>query len=214
MAAARKCSPRAVGGVADAASALAIDANGNIVAGGYSATGSASAGTLSTDFLAPSLFLNWKTRCILRAKRGIVATSSSTSLPRLPAWCWTPTARSSPSGKTAASLATLNASELDLARRSVIPPRANFPTKTFNWDRPVDFQSGSRRRHGPIGDILSWSCARTEQPAVAHSTPMIPFDAASRSHGRVRWQLTQSDQGVLAKTTGGELLDAGEQLWR
>ena len=40
-----------VGGVDDAASAMAIDGKGNILVGGYSATGSAAAGTLSANFL-------------------------------------------------------------------------------------------------------------------------------------------------------------------
>ena len=189
-----------VRGVADAAFSIAIDSKGNIVAGGYSATGSASAGTLSADFLllrysaAGKLDNTFGTHGVVITTFHQPAAISSV----VPNADGTIVA----SGKTVASLTNLDPGSLDLAISRYTAK--GQPDTTFNGTgQAILSLSGTA---APAS--LDHPNGIAEQPAFVRSASLTPFDAASDLMAAFM-QLTQSDQGIIAVTSGGELLSVG-----
>ena len=188
------------GGIDDAASALAIDSKGNIVVGGYSATGSASAGTLSSNFL----LLRYKSNGRLDrtfGNGGIVTTSFNQ-----PAAITNVLLDSDgtivASGKTAASLASIDVSQLDLAA-------ARYTAK----GRLDTSFNGAGQAIYNLSNAVTTASLATPPAAIAEtvllrSTTLAPFDATTDLMSAFL-QLTQTDQGVIAMSTGGDLLDVG-----
>ena len=138
-----------VGGVDDAASALAIGTKGTFVVGGYTGIGSASAGTLSANFLllrytsAGKLDKSFGTRGVVTTSFNQPAAISTVLID--------PNGTIVASGKTASSLATLNVSELDLAVARYTA-RGQLDT-TFNGTGLATF-SVANAVAAPIADIL------------------------------------------------------------
>ena len=189
-----------VGGVDDAATSLAIDAKGKIVVGGYTGVGSASAGTLSSNFLLLRYASTGKLDKTF-GNGGVVTTSFNqpTAVTNV---LIDPDGTIVASGKTVASLATLDASELDLAAarytaKGHLDPSFNGVGQAiYNLSTAVTTAS------------LTIPSAGRGQSASLQPTPLTPFDATSDLMSAFM-QLTQTDQGVIAMTTGGDLLDVG-----
>jgi uncharacterized delta-60 repeat protein len=187
------------GGIDDAAFSLATNSNGNIVAGGYTATGSASAGTLSANFLllrydsSGKLDNTFGTHGIVTTNFGQPAAVSTVLLQ--------PDGTIVASGKTVASLVNLDPGSLDLAIARYTAK--GQPDTTFNGNgRAIVSLSG-----GPVGASLNHNPGIVEQPFF-RSASIVVFDATSDLM-QAFMQLTQSDQGVIAVTPGGQLLEIG-----
>jgi uncharacterized delta-60 repeat protein len=187
-----------VRGIADAAFSIVIDSKGNIVAGGYSATGSASAGTLSADFLLLRYSPAGKLDDTF-GTHGVVITSFNQ-----------PAAISSivldadgsivASGKTVASLTNFDPDSIELAIARYTA-KGQLDT-TFNGTGQAIFPlSGAS-----VSELPNHPVATSEQADLVRSASLRPFDATSDLMTAFM-QLTQSDQGIIAVTSGGELLD-------
>jgi uncharacterized delta-60 repeat protein len=189
-----------VGGVDDQASSVAIDRSGRIVVGGSTATGSAAAGTLSADFLLLRYNSAGKLDRVF-GHGGVVITSfdQPAAITRV---LVSPTGTIVASGKTAASLMQLNADALDLAVARYSVNGKLDPTFNGTGEAILPLPA--------IGESESLSTAggMTEQPALLRSASSIPFDTASDLMAAFQ-QLTQSAQGAVATTNGGDLLDVG-----
>jgi uncharacterized delta-60 repeat protein len=190
-----------VRGSIDGASSVAIASNNKIVIAGFSASGSAAAGTLSSDFLLIRYLPNGKLDRIFGVG-GIVITSFNQ-----------PSAASKvllqsdgtiiASGKTTASLVNLDPSQLDLAiarytaNGRLDPTFAGTGEAIYSLAGPPSVQSIS-----PLGNPR-------QQPALVRELGIIAFDQASDLLTAFN-ELTQSAEGVIANTEGGDLLDVGD----
>ncbi|HET6250235.1 MAG TPA: delta-60 repeat domain-containing protein [Tepidisphaeraceae bacterium] len=191
---------QSVGGVYDAASALAVDPKGNIVVGGVSATGSASAGSLSANFLLLRYTSAGKLDKTFGA-HGIVDTSFNQ-----PAAVTTvlidPDGTVIASGKTTATLAGLNPAELDIAI-------ARYTSKgqldtTFNGTGQAIINLAA----SPTPTSLTTPGNQPEQPAIASNQVLLPFDTTAQLMMEFD-EFKQSTQGVVTMTPGGELAAIG-----
>jgi uncharacterized delta-60 repeat protein len=194
-----------VRGVADIASSVAIDRTGKIVIGGLSATGSASDGSLSSDFvvarytatgaidrtfgggpvITPFGQPSAVSQVVIQADGSIVA-----------------------SGKTAPSLAGINPSQLPLALARYTP--AGKLDTTFNATGTAIIIL-TEAATAPLAPAAL--AGGNFQPSLVSSFGLSSFsitpqDTASSLLTEFN-QFAQSSQGVVAVTHGGELLDVG-----
>ena len=198
-------------GVADIASSIAIDRTGKIVIGGLSATGSASDGSLSSDFVIARY-----TPAGARADRTFSGGTVITSFGQ-PAAVSQVLIQSNgsiiASGKTVASLNGLDPSQLQVALARYTAT-GKLDT-TFNTTGTAIISS-RRDRHPPAGRSSGFAPLRKAfnrrigfllhaLHAVFRSLPPTP---AVRCWPEFT-QFQQSSQGVVAVTQGGELLDVG-----
>jgi uncharacterized delta-60 repeat protein len=169
----------------DQATSVAIQSKGQIVVGGLSVTGSASDGTLSSDFLVARYTATGKidptfgrgpvitsfgqpaavTSVLIQADGGIVA-----------------------SGKTTASLATLVPSELDVAI-------ARYTTKGV---LDTSFNNTGKAIISLTGVTPS---------VITNDLSILPLDAPDLNQALN--ELIASDQGAVTMNSGGELLIVG-----
>jgi uncharacterized delta-60 repeat protein len=182
------------GGVNDGASSLAIaPATGALVVGGYTATGSATAGTLSSNFLV----LRFTSAGLLdHSFNGTgIATTNFGQPAAITSVLIEADGSILASGKSTPSLSTIDLSALDFAV-------AKYPATGAVASSPVSFHALFDPGSVSPSSLISPNASPTEQPArlvpLAASTLMTQFN-----------QLVTSAQGASATNTGGELLVAG-----
>jgi uncharacterized delta-60 repeat protein len=173
-----------VRGVDDEASSLALTSDGKIWLGGTSATGSSADGTLTSDFVVARYTKVGKIDPSFGHGPVIASFGQPAALTQI---LVRPDGELVASGKTTASLSGLNPGALDLAL--VRYTSTGVPDPTFNGTGKAIVNLAAAT---PSFHVLALSNFDTT------SDLMQAFD-----------QLTQSSQGAVAMTQGGELLDVG-----
>jgi uncharacterized delta-60 repeat protein len=202
----------AVRGVDDEADSVAIDPKGKIVVGGFSATGSTSDGSISSDFLVirysatgvldrtfgggpvitpfgqPSAI----TQVVIQSDGNILASGKTTaSLTNLdPAQLQVALARYTPTGKLDTTFNNSGTSIISLSGASATPALAAAAQAA----QPAGASTGS---------VLTFDVAQVSVPFS-----LSPQDTANPLASDFN-QFQQSSQGTVAITAGGEILDVG-----
>ena len=198
-----------VRGVADIASSVAIDHTGKIVVGGLSATGSASDGSLSSDFVVA----RYTTAGLIDRTfgRGPVITSfgqpSAVSRVLIQS-----DGNIVASGKTVTSLSGLDPSHLEVALARYTP-KGTLDT-TFNGTGMAVISlsgtsaSSAAKSAGTGGNIGPASVSPFALATFSVPSSLSPADTASTLIDEFQ-KFEASAQGTVAVTQGGELLVAG-----
>jgi uncharacterized delta-60 repeat protein len=193
-------------GVADIASSVAIDRTGKIVIGGLSATGSASDGSLSSDFVVA----RYTSAGLLdRTFNGGTVITSFGQPSAVTQVLIQGDGKIVASGKTVASLTGLDPSQLNIA----------LARYTSAGKLDTTFNSTGMAIIGLNGTSATPQAARlarasaSVQPSFIASFKLTQFsitpqDTASSLLAEFN-QFQQSSQGVVAVTQGGQLLDVG-----
>ena len=179
---------------------MALAPHGKILIGGYTGAGSADAGTLSADFLLLRFGPGGKLDKSF-GNGGIVVTSFNE-----------PSAVSNvlvladgsiiASGKTAPSLVGLVPSELELAIARYTASGRLDPSFNATGEAIINLSAP------PTTSELHSLAAPAQQPALIRNLALVAFDTTSDLKQAFKI-LTQNDEGVIATTSGGELLDVG-----
>lgn len=182
------------GGNDAAASSVALAPGNKLVVGGYAATGSAAAGTLSSDFLILRYSANGTLDHTFN-HTGLVTTSFNqpAAVTRI---LVDPDGSIVATGKTAPSLSALDPANLDAA---IARYESNGqPDLSFNSTGQSTFSFAAT----PSPSAVSSPIAAQEKPAA------VTFDT-STDLMQAFMQLVQSDQGVGAMVQSGTLIDVG-----
>jgi uncharacterized delta-60 repeat protein len=198
-----------VRGVADAASSVAIDRTGKIVIGGVSATGSASAGTLSSDFVVA----RYTALGAIDKTFGGGPVITSFGQPSAVSQVVIETdGKIIASGKTVSSLTGLDPSQLQVAVARYTAAGKLDPSFNAAGAMPGTIvlslagagASPSAQVAHPSGSISPAMISSFQLTSFA----ITPQDTASSLLNEFA-QFQQTSQGVVAITPGGELLDVG-----
>jgi uncharacterized delta-60 repeat protein len=167
----------------DEASSVAIQSDGQIVVGGFSATGSAADGSLSSDFALVRFTATGGTSKFGHGGSVITSFGQASAITQI---LITPEGQIIASGKTTGSIATLVTTQLEVALARYNSDGSLDKTFSATGTAIITLQ-GSQAGAGRHRDI-----------AVGATQLMQQFSA-----------LIQSAQGALAMTSGGDLLDVG-----
>ena len=176
-----------VGGVDDEASSVAIDAKGKIVIGGVSATGSASDGSLSANFL---LIRYTSTGAVDRTFGGGPVVTNFGQPAAVTQIVIQSDGSIVASGKTTSSLANLDPTQLEVAVARYTP--------TGKLDTSFNSTGTAIFSLSVAGSAVTTDTAFAVDFAPAVGSLLSEFQ-----------QFEQSSQGVVAVTAGGEILDVG-----
>jgi uncharacterized delta-60 repeat protein len=188
-----------VRGVDDQASWVAIDKAGKIIVGGLSATGSASDGSLSSDFL---LIRYTAAGLIDRTFGGGPVITSFGQPAAITKVLILANGEMIASGKTTGSLTNLDPAQLQVALAQYTTA-GKLDTNFNSTGTAIVNLSGT-------GAPQAAEAARVGSELASFSVPLglSPADTAGTLLSEFT-QFEQSAQGVLAVTQGGELLDVG-----
>ena len=188
-----------VNGVDDEATSLAIDSKGRINVGGFSATGSASDGSLSSDFL---MIRYTAAGAVDRTFGGGPVTTSVGQPAAITQLVIQSNGRIVASGKTTASLTNLDQTHLQVAVAWYLSSGKLDTTFNGTGTAIINLAGTGNPRAAPAAspaaEVASLSADPSLSPADTSGTLLQEF-----------MEFQQSEQGVLAVTQGGELLDVG-----
>jgi uncharacterized delta-60 repeat protein len=189
-----------VRGVFDQASSAAVDSQGKIVVGGLTASGSASDGSLSGDFV----ILRYTPAGAIDRSFGGGPVITSFGQPSAVSSVLTDSDGTVvATGRTTETLAGLTNSNLDLAVAKYTARGALDTTFNGTGTAIIDINGGA----GTAPAVLVKASSNLDAPMVG-TFAVTPFDAASDLMQQFQ-NFDQSSQGVVASVQGGELLVAG-----
>ena len=189
-----------VNGVDDEATSVVIDSKGHIIVGGFSATGSAADGSLSSNFL---LIRYTTTGAVDRSFNGGVVTTSFGQPAAITQLALQSDGSIIASGKTTGSLTNLDPSQLQVAIAQYLSTGRLDTVFDGTGTAVIDLGSGQ----------ISPQFAEAPGPSFATESVSVmlafsPSDSTS-ALSQAFMQFEQSAQGVVATTQSGELLDVG-----